>query len=100
MENKIKKIKEKVMQYLKMFPVIEDCNTGKLAKGILGDLLFAEYNVEKAIDIAIYETLELRQLEPNLQEIIRKERNDSNPEQSEPSIKEQIKQEIDKDYGN
>ena len=74
MEKKVNEIKERVLDYLKRFPMIEDAKTGRLAKGVLGDLLFPEYTVEKAIEMAIYETLEARQLEPRLQEIIAKEK--------------------------
>jgi DNA polymerase I-like protein with 3'-5' exonuclease and polymerase domains len=72
-EEKIKQIKDEIMKYLKRFPMIEDCKTGKLAKGILGDLLFAEYTVEKAIEMTIYETLEARRLEPELEKQLKKE---------------------------
>ncbi len=74
MNKKVEEIKNRMMAYLKRFPMIQDSETGELAKGIMGDLLFAEYTVESVIEMTIYETLELRRLEPKLQEIIRKEK--------------------------
>ncbi len=61
-DKKVEEIKKRIMDHLKRFPVIMNAETGELAKCIFGDLMFAEYTVEKAIEMAIYETLEYRRV--------------------------------------
>ena len=58
----VEEIKKRIMDYLKKFPVIMNAESGELAKCIFGDLMFGEYHVEKAIEMAIYETLEYRRV--------------------------------------